>query len=70
LLPSDLNLEREEFTMTAQTAPADASKLDLPTDLLHALQSGAHQHRTDYRIEALKPSLLGRLMEKLIGPRS
>jgi hypothetical protein len=56
--------------MDAETAPADAPKLDLPTDLMSALQSGAHKPKTDYRIEALQPSLFGRLVEKLMGSKN
>jgi hypothetical protein len=55
--------------MDADTA-ADTAKLDLPTDLVSALNSGAHKPKTDYRIEALQPSLLGRLVEKLMGPKN
>jgi len=44
---------------------ADTQKLQIPQDLVSAL--GTHKPKTDYGIEALKPSFFGRLMEKLIG---
>lgn len=56
--------------MPAEPAVADTQKLELPQDLVSALNSGSHNPKTDYGIEALKPSLLGRLIEKLIGPRN
>jgi hypothetical protein len=55
--------------MQGDPALADTQKLEIPTDLLSALKSGAHQPRTDYGIEALKPSFFGRLLEKLVGPK-
>lgn len=55
--------------MHAEPSMADDPKLDLPPDLLHALNSRKQKPRTDFRIEALKPSLFGRIVEKLIGPR-
>ena len=55
--------------MHAEHALADTQKLEIPTELRSALNSGAHKPKTDYRIEALKPSLFGRLVEKLIGPK-
>ncbi len=56
--------------MHAEPALADTQKLEIPHDLMSALQSGAHKPKTDYGIEALKPSLFGRLIEKLIGPKN
>ena len=47
---------------------ADTQKLEIPHELVSAL--GAHKPKTDYGIEALKPSFFGRLIEKLIGPRN
>jgi hypothetical protein len=55
--------------MHAEPALADTEKLKIPHDLLSALNSGAHKPKTDYGIEALKPSLLGRVLEKVFGPR-
>jgi hypothetical protein len=56
--------------MHAEPALADTQKLEIPTELMSALNNGAHKPRTDYGIEALKPSLLGRLIEKLLGPKN
>jgi hypothetical protein len=56
--------------MHAEPALADTQKLEIPKDLMSALTSGAHKPRTDYGIEALKPSFFGRLLEKLIGPKN
>jgi hypothetical protein len=53
--------------MHAEPALADTQKLEIPKELASAL--GSHKHKTDYGIEALKPSLFGRLIEKLIGPK-
>ncbi len=56
--------------MHAETTLADTQKLELPQDLVLALNSRAQKPATDFGIEALKPSFLGRLVEKLIAPRS
>ena len=48
-------------------AVSDTQKLHIPQELASAL--GAHQHKTDYGIEAMKPSFLGRIIEKLLGPK-
>ena len=56
--------------MSAQPIMAENDKLELPQDLVAALNNRAHKPKTDYGIEALKPSLFGRLIEKLIGPRN
>jgi hypothetical protein len=56
--------------MPAEPALADTQKLEIPTELMSALNSGAHKPKMDYGIEALKPSFLGRLIEKLIGPKN
>ncbi len=53
--------------MHADPALADTQKLQIPHDLMSAL--GAHKPKTDYGIEALKPSFLGRILEKVFGPR-
>jgi len=47
----------------------DTQKLVLPQDLVSALNSRAQKPKVDYGIEALKPSLFGRFVEKLIGPK-
>lgn len=56
--------------MHADPALADTQKLNIPHDLLSALNSGAHKPKTDYGIEALKPSFFGRILEKVFGPRA
>jgi hypothetical protein len=56
--------------MHAEPALADTQKLEIPMELRSALNSGAHKPKTDYGIEALKPSFFGRLIEKLLGPKS
>jgi hypothetical protein len=55
--------------MHADPALNDTQKLQVPTELMSALNSGAHKPKLDYGIEALKPSFFGRLMEKLLGPK-
>ena len=54
--------------MHSEPGLADTQKLQIPQDLVSAL--GHHKPKTDYGIEALKPSFFGRLVEKLIGPRN
>jgi len=54
--------------MPAETGLAETQTLQIPQDLVNAL--GTHKPKTDYGIEALKPSFFGRLMEKLIGPKN
>jgi len=54
--------------MHSEPGLADTQKLKIPEGLVSAL--GQHKPKTDYGIEALKPSFFGRLMEKLIGPRN
>jgi hypothetical protein len=46
----------------------DTQKLQIPQDLVSAL--GTHKPKTDYGIEAMKPSFFGRLVEKLLGPKN
>ncbi len=55
--------------MHGEPALNDTQKLQIPTELMSALNSGPHKPKLDYGIEALKPSLFGRLVEKLIGPK-
>jgi hypothetical protein len=56
--------------MPAEPALADTQKLEIPTELMSALNNGAHKPKLDYGIEGLRPSFFGRLIEKLIGPKS
>ena len=53
--------------MHAEPGINDTQKLRIPQELASAL--GSHKPKTDYGIEALKPSFFGRLVEKLIGPK-
>ena len=41
-------------------------KLNLPQELLTEVKQGG-KSKTDFGIESLKPSLFGRLVEKLLG---
>jgi len=56
--------------MHADPTLADTQKLEIPQELVSALNSRTHKPVTDFGIEALKPSLFGRLIEKLIGPKN
>ncbi len=56
--------------MPAESALADTQKLEIPHELINALSNEAHKPKTDYGIEALKPSFFGRLIEKLMGPKT
>jgi hypothetical protein len=55
--------------MHAEPALNDTQKLQIPTELMSALTSGAHKPKVDYGIESLKPSFFGRLVEKVLGPK-
>jgi hypothetical protein len=55
--------------MHAENALNDTQKLQIPTELVSALNSSAHKPKVDYGIEALKPSFFGRLMEKVLGAK-
>ena len=45
----------------------ESRQLDLPQDLLMEVNRKGVKPKTDFRVEGWKPSLLGRLVEKLIG---
>ncbi len=45
----------------------ESPQLDLPQDLLTEVKRKGATPKTDFRVEGWKPSLLGRLVEKLIG---
>ena len=55
--------------MHADTAvTAELPKLNLPPDLLTEVKRGGPKARTDFGVEGLnKPSLFGRLVQKLVG---
>jgi hypothetical protein len=50
-------------------ATTEMPKLNLPQDLLTEVKRGGAK-KTNYGIEGMKPSLLGRFVEKLLGKSS
>lgn len=66
---SDSPPSKKDSTMHADTATtAELPKLNLPPDLLTEVKRGGHKPRTDFGVAGLnKPSLFGRLVEKLVG---
>lgn len=55
--------------MHAEHATAEYPKLNLPADLLTEVNRRDATRKTDFRVEGWKPSLLGRLIEKLAGKK-
>jgi len=56
--------------MYAESAvTAELPKLNLPQDLLTEVKRGG-KSKTDFGIEGMKPSLFGRVVEKLLGKSS
>ena len=55
--------------MQADTAvTTEVPKLNIPQDLLTEVKRGGPKSKTDFGIDSLnRPSLFGRLVEKLIG---
>jgi hypothetical protein len=54
--------------MHAERATAESPKLNLPQDLLTEINRRGVNSKTDFRLEGWqKPSLFGRLVEKLLG---
>ncbi len=54
--------------MHAEHATVEVPKLNLPQDLLTEVSRSRVSRQTDYQIEGMKkPSLFGRLLEKLVG---
>ncbi|MDB6089497.1 MAG: hypothetical protein JWN85_2281 [Gammaproteobacteria bacterium] len=51
-------------------ATAELPQLNLPQDLVTEVSRRRTKMNTDYGIEAMKPSLFGRLIEKLLGKSS
>ena len=70
LAGTSIRICTEDPMKHADPALADTQKLEIPTELMSALNNGAHKPKMDYGIEGLKPSFFGRLIEKLIGPRN
>jgi hypothetical protein len=57
----------KDRTMIADSAATtELPKLNLPQDLLTEVKRGG-KSKADYGIEAMKPSLFDRLVEKLLG---
>jgi hypothetical protein len=48
-------------------ATAELPQLNLPQDLLTEVNRRGAKAKTDYGIDAMKPSLFGRFVEKLFG---
>jgi hypothetical protein len=59
----------KDSTMHADSAVTrELPKLNLPQDLLAEVKRGGPKAKTDFGVEGLnKPSLFGRLVEKLLG---
>jgi len=57
--------------MHADQATAEVPVLKLPPDLVTELNrhGTGKKKREDFRVEGWRPSLFGRLVEKLVGPR-
>ncbi len=62
---------KKDSKMHADTAvTAELPKLNLPPDLLTEVKRGGPKAKTDFGVEGLnKPSLIGRLVEKLVGKK-
>jgi hypothetical protein len=58
---------RKDSTMHADSAvTTELPKLNLPQDLLTEVKRGG-KSKTDFGVEAMKPSLFDRFVEKLLG---
>jgi hypothetical protein len=66
---TDLPPSKKDSTMHVDTAvTSELPKLNLPPDLLTEVKRGGNKAKTDFGVEGLnKPSLFGRLVEKLVG---
>jgi hypothetical protein len=51
-------------------ATTELPQLNLPQDLITEVSRRGAKAKIDYGIEAMKPSLFGRLVEKLLGGKS
>jgi hypothetical protein len=62
-------LSKKDSTMHIDSAVTnELPKLNLPQDLLTEVKRGGPKAKTDFGVEGLnKPSLFGRLVEKLLG---
>jgi len=63
----DSPTSRKDSTMHADSAvTTELPKLNLPQELLTEVKRGG-KSKTDFGVEAMKPSLFDRLVEKLLG---
>jgi hypothetical protein len=53
--------------LSDNAATTELPELNLPQDLVTEVSRRKTKAKTDYGIEAMKPSLLGRFVEKLLG---
>jgi hypothetical protein len=53
--------------MHAEPLTVEVPKLQLPADLVTELVRRGPTAKTDLRVEGWKPSLFGRMVEKLVG---
>jgi hypothetical protein len=64
---NDSLTSRKDSTMHADSAvTTELPKLNLPQDLITEVKRGG-KSKTDFGVEAMKPSLLDRFLEKLLG---
>jgi hypothetical protein len=64
---NDSPTSRKDSTMHADSAvTTELPKLNLPQELLTEVKRGG-KSKTDYGVEAMKPSLFDRFVEKLLG---
>jgi hypothetical protein len=64
---NDSPTSRKDSTMPADSAvTTESPQLNLPQDLLTEVKRGG-KSKTDFGVEAMKPSLFDRLVEKLLG---
>jgi hypothetical protein len=67
---NDSPTSRKDSTMYSDTAATtELPKLNLPQDLLTEVKRGG-KSKTDFGVEAMKPSLMDRFLEKLLGKGS
>jgi hypothetical protein len=65
----DSPTSRKDSTMHADSAvTTELPKLNLPQDLLTEVKRGS-KSKADFGVEAMKPSLFDRFVEKLLGKR-
>jgi hypothetical protein len=63
-----LNSKKDSTMHADSAATTELPKLNLPQELLTEVKRGGPKAKTDFGVEGLnKPSLFGRLVEKLLG---